>query len=91
MRQDLLSVVVGICVWSPPPEAPIDRHSNRGPSHFSLGAGGYLVFLVLEALRGKKVNENLEKGIMASGLVLLMTLGVVLIVRDTLSLAGIAL
>lgn len=51
--------------------------------------GGYLVFIALEALRGgKKVDENLEKGIMAGGFLLLMTAGVSLIVKDTLSLTG---
>lgn len=50
--------------------------------------GGYLVFLVIEALRGKKVNAELEKGIMASGILLLMTVGIVLVVRDTLTLSG---
>jgi hypothetical protein len=57
-----------------------------------LFAGGYLVFLVLEAVRGgKKINADVEKGIMASGLLLLTTVGIVLIVRDTLNLAGISL
>ena len=52
-------------------------------------AGGYLVFIALEALRGgKKMDENLEKGIMAGGFLLLMTAGVSLIVKDTLTLTG---
>ena len=47
------------------------------------------MFIALEALRGgKKVDENLEKGIMAGGFLLLMTAGVSLIVKDTLSLTG---
>lgn len=52
--------------------------------------GGYLVFLIIEALRGgKKVNADLEKGIMASGLLLLTGLGMFLVVRDTLTLTGV--
>lgn len=60
---------------SPPPPSPL--------------AGGYLVFLALEALRGgKKVDETVEKGIMAGGFLLLMTAGLSLIVKDTLTLTG---
>lgn len=52
-------------------------------------SGGYLVFIALEALRGgKKVDEAVEKGIMAGGFLLLMTAGVSLIIKDTLSLTG---
>jgi membrane-associated protease RseP (regulator of RpoE activity) len=54
------------------------------------GAGGYLVFIALEAARGKKVDEKLEKGIMAGGFLLLMTAGVVLIVKDTFTLTGVS-
>ncbi|KAL4422726.1 hypothetical protein ABPG75_008923 [Micractinium tetrahymenae] len=51
--------------------------------------GGYLVFIAIEALRGgKKIDETLEKGIMAGGFLLLMTAGVSLIVKDTLTLTG---
>ena len=48
--------------------------------------GGYLALLAVEGLRGKKLPKGLEQGIMASGLVLLMGLGGVLIVRDTINL-----
>lgn len=52
-------------------------------------AGGYLVFIAIEALRGgKKIDETLEKGIMAGGFLLLMTAGVSLIIKDTLTLTG---
>lgn len=49
--------------------------------------GGFLLLLALEALRGgKKLPAALEQGVMASGLLLLMTAGVGLIVRDTINL-----
>lgn len=49
--------------------------------------GGYLALLVLEALRGgKKLPEKVEQGVMASGLVFLMAVGLGLVVRDTLNL-----
>lgn len=51
--------------------------------------GGALAFLIVESVRGgKKLPKVLEQSIMAGGLVLLMGLGVVLIVRDTLHLGG---
>lgn len=51
--------------------------------------GGYLVFMLLEALRGgKKLDEDVEKGIMASGMLLLMTTGMFLIARDVVTLTG---
>eukprot|EP00887_Chlorella_sp_A99_P000182 scaffold13.g182.t1 len=50
--------------------------------------GGYLVFIVLEALRGKKIDASVERGIMASGFLLLFTAGMVLIVKDALSLSA---
>lgn len=50
--------------------------------------GGYLALLAVEGLRGKKLPKGLEQGIMASGIVLLMGLGVVLLVRDTINLGG---
>ncbi|KAK9808212.1 hypothetical protein WJX73_009389 [Symbiochloris irregularis] len=51
--------------------------------------GGALAFLIVESVRGgKKLPKVLEQTIMAGGLVLLMGLGVVLIVRDTLHLGG---
>jgi hypothetical protein len=47
------------------------------------------VFIALEALRGgKKINDTVEKSIMAGGFLLLMTAGVSLIVKDTLTLTG---
>lgn len=49
--------------------------------------GGYLVLQLLEALRGgKKLDVGLEKGIMASGFLLLTSLGMFLIVKDALGL-----
>lgn len=49
--------------------------------------GGFLALLFLEALRGgKKLPEGVESGVMASGWLLLMTLGCALIVRDTMNL-----
>lgn len=50
--------------------------------------GGYLALLVVEGVRGKKLPKGIEQGIMASGLLALMGLGVVLIVRDTINLGG---
>jgi RIP metalloprotease RseP len=48
--------------------------------------GGYLLLLLLEAARGKKLPDGLEQGVMASGLLLMMVLGVGLAIRDTLNL-----
>jgi RIP metalloprotease RseP len=49
--------------------------------------GGYLALLLVEGLRGgKKLPDGLEQRIMASGLLLLLTLGVFLTVKDTLNL-----
>ncbi|KAL2608669.1 hypothetical protein R1flu_027242 [Riccia fluitans] len=49
--------------------------------------GGYLAFVALEAIRGgKKLPDGVEQGIMSSGVLLLLMLGVVLMVRDTLNL-----
>lgn len=48
--------------------------------------GGYLFLIALEALRGKKLPDGVEQGIVSSGIVLLLALGVVLMVRDTLNL-----
>lgn len=48
--------------------------------------GGYLMLLLLEAARGKKLPDGIEQGVMASGLLLMMMLGVGLTIRDTLNL-----
>jgi len=48
--------------------------------------GGYLMLLMLEAIRGKKLPEKLEQGFMASGFLLLMAMGVSLVVKDTIGL-----
>jgi RIP metalloprotease RseP len=48
--------------------------------------GGYLFLLLLEGLRGKKLPEELEQGVMTSGLLLLMVLGVGLVIKDTINL-----
>jgi membrane-associated protease RseP (regulator of RpoE activity) len=49
--------------------------------------GGYLALIALEALRGgKKLPHGVEQGIMSSGVLLLLALGVMLIVRDTINL-----
>jgi len=49
--------------------------------------GGQLAFLLVEGLRGKPIPTKLQDGIMQTGLVLLLGLGLFLIVRDTLNLA----
>jgi RIP metalloprotease RseP len=48
--------------------------------------GGQLLFLAIEALRGKPLPTPLKDGIMQTGLVLLLGLGVFLILRDTAQL-----
>lgn len=51
--------------------------------------GGYLVLLALEAVRGgKKLPQEVEKGFMASGFLLLTAMGMGLVVRDTINLIG---
>lgn len=45
--------------------------------------GGQLAFLLIEGLRGKPVPVHIQDGVMQSGLLLLMGLGIFLIVRDT--------
>jgi membrane-associated protease RseP (regulator of RpoE activity) len=49
--------------------------------------GGQLAFLLVEGLRGKPLPRTIQEGIMQTGLVLLLGLGVFLIVRDTANLA----
>jgi RIP metalloprotease RseP len=49
--------------------------------------GGYLLLLLIEALRrGKKLPEEVEATFMFSGFVLLVSLGVLLIVKDTINI-----
>lgn len=48
--------------------------------------GGYLALQLVEALRGKKLNIELERGIMASGFLLLTSIGMALIVKDAINL-----
>jgi membrane-associated protease RseP (regulator of RpoE activity) len=48
--------------------------------------GGHLVFLLLEAIRGKPVSNRLQEGVMQTGLMLLLGLGIFLIIRDTANL-----
>ncbi|WGT66938.1 RIP metalloprotease RseP [cyanobacterium endosymbiont of Epithemia clementina EcSB] len=49
--------------------------------------GGQLIFLMVEGLRGKPLPNRLQEGIMQTGLVLLLSLGLFLVVRDTVNLA----
>jgi membrane-associated protease RseP (regulator of RpoE activity) len=48
--------------------------------------GGQLVFILLEAVRGKPVSSRFQEGVMQTGLVLLLSLGVFLIIKDTANL-----
>ncbi|KAI5084551.1 hypothetical protein GOP47_0000720 [Adiantum capillus-veneris] len=49
--------------------------------------GGYILLILLEALRGgKKLPDKVEQSIMSSGIVLLLAIGVFLMVRDALNL-----
>ncbi len=48
--------------------------------------GGQLAFLTFEGLTGKPLPSKLQDGIMQTGLVLLLSLGVFIIVRDTINL-----
>lgn len=48
--------------------------------------GGQLAFLLIEGVLGKPLPNKLQEGVMQTGLVLLLSLGVVLIVRDTANL-----
>jgi membrane-associated protease RseP (regulator of RpoE activity) len=49
--------------------------------------GGQLAFLLIEGLRGKPLPNRIQEGVMQTGLVLLLGLGIVLIIRDTLILS----
>ncbi len=48
--------------------------------------GGQLAFLLVEGVRGKPVPSGIQDGVMQTGLVLLLGLGVFLIIRDTVNL-----
>ncbi len=48
--------------------------------------GGQLAFLLIEGLRGKPLPTNIQDGVMQTGLMVLLGLGIFLIVRDTASL-----
>lgn len=48
--------------------------------------GGQLAFLIIEGLRGKPLPARIQDGVMQTGLVLLLGLGIFLIVRDTAQL-----
>ncbi|MEN9214457.1 MAG: RIP metalloprotease RseP [Gloeomargarita sp. DG02_4_bins_56] len=50
--------------------------------------GGQLVFLGIEALRGRPLPTRVQEGVMQTGLLLLLGLGVFLIIRDTVRLVG---
>lgn len=48
--------------------------------------GGHLAFLLIEGLRGKPLPTKIQDGVMQTGLMLLLGLGIFLIIRDTASL-----
>jgi RIP metalloprotease RseP len=48
--------------------------------------GGQLLFLMFEALLGKPLPQKLQDGVMQTGLVAMLGLGVFLIIRDTANL-----
>ncbi len=48
--------------------------------------GGQLAFLLIEGLRGKPLPTHIQDGVMQTGLMILLGLGIFLIVRDTASL-----
>ena len=52
--------------------------------------GGYLLLLALEAVRGKKLDKDLEESILSGGVLLLFTLGMSLIVKDAVTLTPLA-
>ncbi|WP_245916031.1 RIP metalloprotease RseP [Merismopedia glauca] len=51
--------------------------------------GGQLAFLLIEGLRGKPLPTKIQDGVMQTGLMLLLGLGIFLILRDTANLLGI--
>jgi membrane-associated protease RseP (regulator of RpoE activity) len=48
--------------------------------------GGQLAFLLIEGLRGKPLPTHIQDGVMQTGLMLLLGLGIFLIIRDTVNL-----
>ncbi len=48
--------------------------------------GGQLAFLIIEGLRGKPLPTHIQDGVMQTGLMLLLGLGIFLIIRDTVNL-----
>ncbi|MDY7019895.1 MAG: RIP metalloprotease RseP [Cyanobacteriota bacterium] len=48
--------------------------------------GGQLAFLLIEAIRGKPLPSRVQEGVMQTGLMLILGLGIFLIVRDTANL-----
>ena len=50
--------------------------------------GGYILLLLVEAARGKKLDKVVEQTFMASGFLLLTGLGIFLIARDALNLGS---
>lgn len=51
--------------------------------------GGHLAFLLIEGLRGKPLPTKIQDGVMQTGLLMLLGLGIFLIVRDTTQLESI--
>jgi len=51
--------------------------------------GGQLAFLLIEGLRGKPLPTRIQDGVMQTGLMVLLGLGIFLIVRDTANLPAI--
>lgn len=49
--------------------------------------GGQLAFLLIEGVRGKPLPTHIQDGVMQTGLMVLLGLGIFLIVRDTANLA----
>ncbi|MBH8576377.1 RIP metalloprotease RseP [Nostocaceae cyanobacterium CENA369] len=50
--------------------------------------GGQLAFLLIEALRGKPLPTRIQEGVMQTGLMLLLGLGIFLIVKETTQLTS---
>ena len=45
--------------------------------------GGQLAFLLIEGVRGKPLPNRIQEGVMQTGLVLLLGVGILLIVKET--------